>query len=129
MSAGAAGAAAARRRQEHEEEEAALMNTDPSGNFEYKIVRSITKAFKNPTFFQQTLQEEAQAGWQLVEKLDDGRVRLRRTIEWRTKDGQLNQDPYRTQIGMGEMKMVFVILGSIFGTLLLIFLTVFLLTR
>lgn len=43
------------------------MNTDPTGAFEYKIIRSNTKAFRTPAFFQQTLQEEAQAGWQLVE--------------------------------------------------------------
>lgn len=130
MSAGAAAAAAAKRRQEYEEEEeATLMNTDPSGMVEYKILRSVTKAFRNPAFFQQILQEEGQAGWQLVEKLDDNRVRLRRSIEWRGKDGQLTQDPYRTQVGISDVKLVFLILGSIFGTLLVIFITVFLLTR
>jgi len=86
MSAGAAAAAAAKRRQDHEEEEEATpMNTDLSGTVEYKIIRNVTKAFRNPAVFQQTLQEEAQAGWQLVEKLDDSRVRLRRSIEWRAR--------------------------------------------
>jgi len=61
------------------------MNTDLSGTVEYKIIRNVTKAFRNPAVFQQTLQEEAQAGWQLVEKLDDSRVRLRRSIEWRAR--------------------------------------------
>jgi hypothetical protein len=134
MSAGgaAAAAAAAKRRQEQEEEEMTFMNTDPSGAFEYKIIRSATNAFKTPAFFQHTLQEEAQAGWELVEKLDNGRVRLRRSIDWRKKDGdlvQLGQDPYRTHVGMSEVKLIFVVLGSIFGTLFLIFAVVFLLTR
>lgn len=130
MSAGAGAAAAARRRQNYEEEEEVTpMNSDPSGAFEYKIIRSITNAFRTPAFFQQTLQEEAQAGWQLVEKLDDGRVRLRRSIDWRSKDALLTQDPYRTRIGMGEVKLVFVILGSIFGTLLVIFSVVFYLVK
>jgi hypothetical protein len=130
MSAGAAAAAAAKRRQNHEEEEEVTpMNTDPTGAFEYKIIRCVTNAFRKPAFFQQTLQEEAQAGWQLVEKLDDGRVRLRRSIEWRNKDALLNSDPYRTRIGMGEVKLVFVILGSVFGTLLVILSVVFILTR
>ena len=130
MSAGAAAAAAAKRRQNYEEEEEVTpMNTDPSGEFEYKIIRSITNAFRTPAFFQQTLQEEAPAGWQLVEKLDDGRVRLRRSVEWRSKDTLLTHDPYRTRIGMGEVKLVFVILGSIFGTLLAIGLVVFFLVK
>lgn len=105
------------------------MNTDSSGEFEYKIIRSVTNAFRTPAFFQQTLHEEAQAGWQLVEKLDDGRVRLRRSVEWRIKDAHLTQDPYRTRVGMGEMKLVFVILGSIFGTLITIGLVVFFLVK
>ena len=130
MSAGAAAAAAAKRRQNFEEEEEVTpMNTDSSGEFEYKIIRSVTSAFRTPAFFQQTLQEEAQAGWQLVEKLDDGRVRLRRSVEWRSKDALLTQDPYRTRIGMGEVQLVFVILGSIFGTLAAIGLVVFILTK
>ena len=130
MSAGAAAAAAAKRRREHEEEEEVTpMNTDTSGAFEYKIIRSVTKAFRTPAFFQQMLQEEAQAGWQLVEKLDDGRVRLRRSVECRSNDAHLTQDPYRTNIGMGEVQLVFVILGSVFGTLITIALVVFFLMK
>lgn len=130
MSAGAAAGAAAKRRQNFEEEEEVTpMNTDSTGAFEYKIIRSITNAFRTPAFFQQTLQEEAQAGWQLVEKLDDGRVRLRRSIECRSNDTHLTQDPYRTRIGMSEVNLVFVILGSVFGTLALIGLAVFMLKR
>lgn len=131
MSAGAAAAAAAaKRRQEHEEEEEVTpMNTDLSGAFEYKIIRSVTKAFRTPAFFQQTLQEEAQAGWQLVEKLDDGRVRLRRSIECRSNDTHLTQDPYRTRIGMGEVQMAFTIMGCVFGTLIVVFSVVIFLVK
>ena len=96
------------------------MNTDTTGAFEYKIIRSITNAFRTPAFFQQTLQEEAQAGWELVEKLDDGRVRLRRSIECRSNDAHLTQDPYRTQIGMGEIQMAFTIMGCVFGALIVL---------
>ena len=105
------------------------MNTDASGAFEYKIIGSITNAFRTPAFFQQTLQEEAQAGWELVEKLDDGRVRLRRSIDCRSNDAHLNQDPYRTRIGMSEVNLVFVILGSVFGTLAAIGLVVLFLVK
>ena len=105
------------------------MNTDTSGAFEYKIIRSVTKAFRTPAFFQQTLQQEAQAGWQLVEKLDDGRVRLCRSVECRSNDAHLTQDPYRTNVGMGEVQLVFVIIGSVFGTLFMIGLVVFFLVK
>jgi hypothetical protein len=128
-SAAAAGAAARRRRNYEEEEEVTPMNTDASGAFEYKIIRSVTNAFRSPALFQQMLQEEGQAGWELVEKLDDGRVRLRRSIECRTKDAHLTQDPYRTRIGIGEVQLVFIILGSVFGTLGFIALMVFVLIR
>ena len=130
MSAVAAAAAAAQRRRNHEEEEEVTpMNTDPTGVFEYKIIRSATKAFRTPAFFQETLQEEAQAGWQLVEKLDDGRVRLRRSIECRSKDAHLTQDPYRTNVGMGEVQMAFTIMACVLGTLFIIGLVVVLLVR
>jgi hypothetical protein len=117
MSAGAAGAAAAaaaaRQRLEHEEEDMTLMNTDPSGNVEYKIIRSVTGAFKNPAKFRAFLEEEARAGWDLVEKLDNNRARLRRPIECRKRDAELGQDPYRTQVGTSETTVVLWILISV----------------
>ena len=91
MSAAAAAAAAARRRREQEEEEVTLMNTDPSGAVEYKIIRSATGAFKDPAKFRAALDEEARAGWELVEKLDNSRARLRRSTECRKRDAGLGQ--------------------------------------
>jgi hypothetical protein len=102
MSAAAAAAAAARRRREQEEEEVTMMNTDPSGAVEYKIIRSATGAFKDPAKFRAALDEEASAGWELVEKLDNSRARLRRSTECRKRDTELDQDPYRTQVGISE---------------------------
>ena len=87
-----------------------LMNTDPSGTVEYKIIRSVTGAFKNPAKFRAFLEEEARAGWDLVEKLDNNRARLRRSIECRKRDSELGQDPYRTQVGMSETALVLWIL-------------------
>src|SRR3954471_6297824 len=102
MSTAAAAAAAARRRREREEEEVTLMNTDPSGTIEYKIIRSATGAFKDPIKFRAALDEEARAGWELVEKFDNSRARRCRSIECRARDADLGQDPYRTQIGISE---------------------------
>jgi hypothetical protein len=121
MSAAAAAAAAARRRREQEEEEMTLMNTDPSGATEYKIIRSATGAFKHPDKFRAALDEEARAGWELAEKFDNSRARLRRSIECRARDAGLGHDPYRTQIGMSEAALtVAIIVYALLGVALLI---------
>ena len=121
MSAGAAAAAAARRRREHEEEEVTLMNTDPTGAVEYKIIRSATGAFKDPAKFRAALDEEARAGWELLEKLDNSRARLRRLTECRKRDAELGQDPYKTQVGMSEAALALsIIVAGILGVMLLI---------
>ena len=116
-----AAAAAARRRREQEEEEVTLMNTDPSGAVEYKILRSATGAFKDPAKFRAALDEEARAGWELVEKLDDSRARLRRSTECRKRDGELGQDPYRTHVGMGEIALaMWIVVAVLVGVALLL---------
>jgi hypothetical protein len=102
---GAAAAAAAKRKrdlQQEEEEEVTPLNSDPSGAVEYKIIRSVSGGFKKPAKLRAALEEEARAGWELMEKLDNSRVRLRRPVAWRQKDGELAQDPYRINVGMSE---------------------------
>src|SRR5262249_26201167 len=96
-------------------------NTDPSGAVEYKIIRSATGAFKNPAKFRAALEEEAQAGWELVEKLDDKRVRLRRAVAWRQKDGERSQDAYRLTVGVSEVPFgLWIALGILAGMTLLV---------
>lgn len=72
--------------------------------WEFKILRSATSAFRNPTIMAAALADEARFGWELVEKFDNERLRLKRPISARTKDNNFNPgaDPYRTQHGMGE---------------------------
>jgi hypothetical protein len=113
--AAAAAAVAKLMRDREEEEEVTPFNTDPSGAVEYKIIRSITGAFKNPAKFRAALEEEAGAGWELVEKLDDSRVRLRRSVAWRHKDADLSQDPYRIKVGITEAQLALWILLGVFG--------------
>jgi hypothetical protein len=125
VSAGAAAAAAAkRRRQREEEEEATFMNTDPTGAFEYKILRSATSAFRNPAFFRAVMEEESRAGWELVEKLDNDRVRLRRLVSWREKDSGLTQDPYRIWVGMSQLSLALCIVFGILAGVALIMLLI-----
>jgi hypothetical protein len=113
VAAGAAAAVAQRIREE--EEEVTPSNTDPSGAVEYKILRSVTGAFKNPARFRAALEEEARTGWELVEKLDDPRARLRRSVAWRQKDGELCQDPYRITVGMSKFTFGLCIALGILG--------------
>lgn len=97
-----------------------LMNTDPAGGVEYKIIRSATGAFKDPANFRAALDEEARAGWELVEKLDNSRARLRRLTECRKRDAELSQDPYRTQVGMSDGALAMSIIAAVLlGVILL----------
>src|SRR5262245_21066463 len=100
--AGAAAAAEAKRRRQEEEEEMTAPDGGEVGPYEYKIIRSATGAFKKTATLKAALEEEALAGWDLLEKFDNARVRLRRHIRWREKDAELSQDPYRTRFGMSE---------------------------
>jgi hypothetical protein len=71
------------------------------GEWEFKIVRSESKAFRRPEVLNRLIEEEAQAGWVLLEKLDDGRIRFKRPRRARARDVYLPEgiDPYRTQYG------------------------------
>jgi hypothetical protein len=79
---------------------------EPSGNsqlveFEYKIVRANFDLFRDPQVLQRLCEEEQQAGWTLLEKLDDRRVRFKRPIAWRKmlNSEALKFDPYRCHYG------------------------------
>ena len=110
--AGASAAAAARRRQLREEEEMTNYPADETAGWEFKIVRSVTGAFAKPAVFNKLLEEEARAGWELLEKFDDRRVRFKRPISARAGDAQLpaGVDPYRTQYGMSRLTYILLIL-------------------
>lgn len=122
--AGAAAAAAAHQaRLREEEEELTTYNRDDLQDWEFKIVRSITKIRGEK--FRRLCEEEAQNGWELVEKFDDTRVRFKRPIERRNQDQYAQLDPYRTQFGVTDTKFVLVLLGSVFATTVLIIAIVF----
>lgn len=112
----ASAAAAERRRKLRQEEE--LMTTyrrdELDGNWEFKIIRSATASFGDANMLQATLQQETVGGWELLEKFDNERVRLRRPMSARKDDMSLPRgyDPYRTQVGISEGALVlWVILG------------------
>jgi hypothetical protein len=75
---------------------------DPRLNgWEYKIVRARWNAFRDPARFAKLCAEESQAGWVLLEKLDNRRIRFKRPLALRdlVKAEQLPFDPYRTEYG------------------------------
>jgi hypothetical protein len=102
---GAAAAAAARRRRkmlaEEEEDMARYTQDDLSNDWEFKIVRSESGAFRKPEVLRRLIEEEARAGWVMLEKFDDRRVRFKRPRSARTRDALLppGADPYRTRYG------------------------------
>jgi hypothetical protein len=60
-------------------------------------------------------QEEAKAGWEMVEKFDNCRIRFKRRVERRSSDSQIGIDPYRTNVGMGEGTIAVVVIGVVLG--------------
>ncbi len=120
MSAGAvaaSAAAAAKMRQEQQEEEELTPYThkDLAEDWEFKILRSVTGKFRDAAWLQSVLDEEARAGWQLVEKFDNARVRLKRPASARARDATLGFDAYRTSVGISQARYTIVILLLVFG--------------
>jgi hypothetical protein len=115
--AAAAGAAAAAERMRQEEEEMTkYTDADLKDDWEFKIVRSNTASFKNPETLRRVCEEEAQAGWVLLEKFDNQRLRFKRPASARAGDSALvGLDPYRSHYGVSPLAFVMIVL---FGALL-----------
>jgi hypothetical protein len=110
--AAAAAAAAQRRRMQQEEEEKMTgYHKEDLEGWEFKIVRANTRKFKNSDTLRKVCEEEAQAGWEMIEKFDDSRIRFKRRVDNRARDAHLQIDPYRSLIGMGEGGVVALVLG------------------
>ncbi len=92
--------------------------------WEFKIVRSATGAFRTPAFLRSVLDEEQRAGWTLVEKFDNDRIRLKRPASARTNDSTLGSDAYRTRVGMSETKLALCIFGGVLGALAVVGFTI-----
>jgi len=127
----AATAAAAQQRQRALRREEELMSkyaAEEIEGWEFKIVRSSTRKFRKREFVQRVREEESRAGWEMLEKFDDYRIRFKRRVEQRAEDHHLEIDPYRTHVGMSARSLeLSVIVGALVGTALvalLIFLVV-----
>ena len=109
-----AAAAANQARQQLLQEEEELTHyseRDLSEDWEFKIVRSGTAAFRKPEEFAKLLEQEARFGWVLLEKLDDGRVRFKRRVGSgpRLPLGEHEGDPYRSSYGTLQSRQAAII--------------------
>lgn len=69
--------------------------------WEFKIVRAKRNLFRDQATLQRLCKEEAEAGWIMLEKLDDRRVRFKRPMALRdiVQPEFLAHDPYRCHYG------------------------------
>lgn len=93
---------------------------DLASGTEFKILRSATAAFGRAEFLRQVLEEEKQAGWTLVEKFDNARIRLKRPASARNAAGGATFDPYRSYVGISEAALAVRIVVSILVALAVI---------
>ena len=121
-----AGASAAQRRrwmlEKEEEEMTQYTREDLDDEWEFKIVRSGTGAFRKREVLDQVVEEEARAGWVMLEKLDDSRIRFKRPARARAQDAYLppEVDPYRTTYGASSPRQVAIMLLLVGLTMFLV---------
>lgn len=128
VTGGAIAAIAAAKRAEmlrKEEEIMATYHSDDMKDWEFKIVRANTEYFRKPDNLRRVIEEEAQSGWELVEKFDNNRVRFKRHIDERKNDQFRDTDPYRTSVGIAGGALVASILGIVFLAIGILFLVIF----
>jgi hypothetical protein len=106
---------------QEEENMTEYTHDDLRQDWEFKIVRSGSGAFRNPEVLNRLVEEEARAGWVLLEKFDDNRVRFKRSRSAQSRDAFLpsDVDPYRTQYGAPVARRAAVVAVVISGLLAL----------
>jgi hypothetical protein len=97
------------------EEEDALdeLELEYGPQWEFKILRSMSHAFRDWEALAEALREEGQAGWEIARQIDSGRVILKRPLEARRNDHLLGPeiDPYREYYGRSHVVLVAAISG------------------
>lgn len=116
-----AAVAAAKKRREEDEQEMALIELlrqdHPGHRYEYKVLRSGRGAFSRAAQRSRYLMEESQAGWEMVEKLDENRLVLRRERTMRESDIFLPSgvDPYRSEVDSNRPLVIGLVMAMILG--------------
>jgi hypothetical protein len=127
VTAAVAAAEAARRRREEEEDMTAYRRDELDDDWEFKILRSTKNVFRDPQELQRILAEEAVAGWRLVEKFDDARIRLKRRRPADSPASSHDIDPYRTWVGRTPDQQNLHVLAWVLGGLIVLVLALVLL--
>ena len=75
---------------------------DLAQDWEFKIVRANRPLFRDRARLQRLCEQEAVAGWTMVEKFDNSRIRFKRPLRARLHDSMLppGVDPYRVHYGL-----------------------------
>ena len=99
---------------QEEEEMTQYRRDELEHDWEFKIVRSSTNQFKKPEVVERIKAEEAMAGWVMVEKFDNGRIRFKRPLSAQRRDASLppGVDPYRIDIGISQGGLEGMIVGA-----------------
>jgi len=127
-SAAAIAAAAEQRRKQQEEEEMTNYTPEELGrDWEFKIVRANQQIFRKSEVLANLVKEEAQAGWVMVEKFDDQRIRFKRPRSAQSSDAKLPEgyNPYRTQYGPSDAALLLKIFSIIIVLVALFLLVLF----
>lgn len=72
-------------------------------DIEYKVMQAQTPLFSETAKMHEVLEQEAKAGWQLLEKEDNYRIKLQRNVSHRENDKNLGFDAYRSTVGVSSM--------------------------
>jgi hypothetical protein len=72
-------------------------------DLEYKTVQAQTPLFADSKKMHDILEEEAKAGWQLLWKEDNYKIKLQREISHRENDKILDFDAYRSTVGVSSV--------------------------
>ena len=72
-------------------------------DLEYKTIQAQTPLFADSKKMHAMLEEEAKAGWQLLWKEDNYKIKLQREILHRENDKTLDFDAYRTSVGVSSV--------------------------
>jgi hypothetical protein len=94
---------AAKKRQQEEEQRLTQYNAEDLNGWEFKIVHSTFGRFRNTEVIRRLMEEEAQNGWEMVEKFDDYRIRFKRRTDRRALHSGGGVDPYRTDYGTSRI--------------------------
>lgn len=111
-------AAVEARKKKKEEQELSIYTLEElEQDWEFKILRSPSGAFAKRKKVDQAVIEEALAGWMLVEKFDDNRLRFKRPASARNNDYLLPKhiNPYRTELNFNLVGFAFALFGMVAG--------------